>query len=155
MVLTFKFNMNKIIIISIVAFFAISCNSDDRIEVPKYNYQEIENLELTGVVESLYHQRAPSFHGMGIVSLDVVNSNLNHYDPIECQSNYLIRIKKSKAELYIATGTLQIGDTIKIDLSNESLTYNSSVKEEIIEFKPSIYDSSFFRYIERKGYQKL
>ncbi|EAS20176.1 hypothetical protein BBFL7_02577 [Flavobacteria bacterium BBFL7] len=147
--------MKRIYIFFLFTIFIISCDSNQRIEMSKYDYLGIEELKMTALIDSIHFQRTPSFHGMGIVYLDVINSNQKDYDPIKYQSNYLIRIKKSKAELYIATGTLQVGDTIKINLPNESLTYYSSVKNEFIEFKPAIYNSSFFKFIERKGYQKL
>ena len=142
---------------SIVFYDKIFLNVDYSLkEVDEDNSSGIENLKLKGEVINSQKRFNRSFHGMGILKVNIINSNFKNYDPREYQANYYCIIKNSIAEIYVkGVSDIRKEDTVYIDISKkEARVYNSKRK-----FKRNlsymIYPRSFFDYIKHNGYQKI
>ena len=92
----------KIRLCYLVPFFLLlSCkhSSNPITDLSKENYDEIGELKLKGVVYDLYSPLFPQYHGYGIVRINIVQSNMEFYDPRNRLDEYLLLIKNKKAEL--------------------------------------------------------
>tara|TARA_R110002072_G_scaffold260722_3_gene419222 strand:- start:400 stop:855 length:456 start_codon:yes stop_codon:yes gene_type:complete len=151
--------MRKSFIGLLIFILFISCDffysdKEGRTEVSWLDFRGIENLELKGVVYSLNDKIGNGYHGRGIVRVNIIESNMDFYDPREKQANYYCLIKKGKAEIYDThVSSFKIGDTIIIDSKNKLLYFSQNGK-----FKPtsmSIGPPRFFNMIKTKGYQEF
>ena len=125
-------------------------------EVDEDNFSGIENLKLKGEVINSQKRFNRSFHGMGILKVNIINSNFKNYDPREYQANYYCIIKNSIAEIYVkGVSDIRKEDTVYIDISKkEARVYNSKRKFKR-NLSYTIYPRSFFDYIKHNGYQKI
>lgn len=133
----------------------ISCFQGGITKISNTNYDVIKNLELSGVVTELYEPGFPKFHGFGIIRLEVLETNIDYYDPRGSKDRYLLLIKDGQSELYEEITLMQVGDTIDIDLKKLKLSYYSKKLKQNISYEPGIYGKSFFDHIQSEHQQKL
>lgn len=127
--------------------------------VDRDDFRGIEDLYLLGVVSSTEKvvNKMQGYHGRGIVRVSVIKSNMTIYDPRNTQANYYCILKGGKAEIYEHPGNLKKGDTIILDVKERKIIYyyNKSHKDFGGLSNIWIGPPSFFKYIKKKGYQKL
>ena len=148
----------KIRLCYLVPFFLLlSCkhSSNPITDLSKENYDEIGELKLKGVVYDLYSPLFPQYHGYGIVRINIVQSNMEFYDPRNRLDEYLLLIKNKKAELYQPTALFTIGDTIEVDMQNKRIIYFSKLVNKLQSYEPRIYDKIFYEHIDERDQQKL
>lgn len=126
--------------------------------VSKRNFKGIENLQLIGTINSVQevHNKWQGYGGIGIIWIDIVESNINDYDPREKQANYYCIIKNGKAEIYgWWPSDVKKGDTLLLDVRNRTMIYpaENGSDFEIKDFW--IPYVNFFKYIKEQGYQQL
>jgi len=142
----------------------ISCfrgnkNSDESslIEKKEMGWRDFSGLDLKmiGVVTFLNEDvRNGNFHGRGIIRLNILETNLDYYDPRDNQLNYYCLIKDGVAEVYDNTiSEMQIGDTIQIDTQEQTIKWLNKRAEGRI-YSISIGEVSFFRYIKENNLQE-
>lgn len=150
--------MRKIISTITVLLLLLSC---DNFKADKYgkwavakdNFQGIDSLRLKGVVYDL-NSNIRGFHGRGIIRLDIIETNIDFYDPRDKQANYYLIIKDGKAEVYdVIVSHLNIGDTVYIDISNRNLFYINENRSG--KGRTGIGPRQFFRRIQERGYQEF
>ena len=153
----------KLIAAIFFLFLISSCDFSKKSEkefVGPYEFTDLSELQLLGVVTSKNGAIGNGFHGRGILSLEILNSTISCYDVRKKQANYFCIIKNNKAEIYEDNlGYINIGDTIKIDLNKKHKNqffmevYNNS---EPFKMSISIYQHrNFFEFIESENLQKL
>jgi hypothetical protein len=78
------------------------------------------NILLKGIIK----EKAFLEKDNGIYYIDVINSNVNHFDPRENGEDYNLIIKSKKAELLLSWyGDIEIGDTVNIDFKKRSINF--------------------------------
>lgn len=151
--------MNRIVSLILIFVVFIACDfltydKKERIVVKWSDFQGVENLEMKGIVYSINDTIGNGFHGRGIVRLNILETNLDYYDPREEQANYYCIIKNGKAEVYDThVSSFKIGDTIIIDSMNELLYYSRYGEKRPASM--SIGPPRFFNMIKKKGYQEF
>ena len=83
----------------------LSCNlskNDELRIVDEKDFDGINDLELKGIIYSTQklQNELQGYHGRGIIRVNILESNINEYDPRDKQSNYFCIIKNGKAEIY-------------------------------------------------------
>lgn len=151
--------MRKIISTITILLLLLSC---DNFKADKYgkwavakdNFQGIDSLRLKGVVYEL-NSNIRGFHGRGIIRLDIIETNIDFYDPRDKQANYYLIIKDGKAEVYeIISLHLNVGDTIYVDANSRRLSIKSNA-QYIPRRRIGIGPRQFFRRIQERGYQEF
>lgn len=151
--------MKKLLIALTLIFFFSSCNffthnNEEKATVDEFDFQELKNLKLTGIVYSIDDGIGNGYHGRGIIRVNIVESNINYYDPRDVQQNYYCIIKNNAAEIYGTSASyVNVGDTILIDGSSKVLNYYN--KKKMGKVKMWIGPPSFFKMIKKRGYQKF
>ncbi|WP_310992894.1 hypothetical protein [Aequorivita marina] len=151
--------MKKLLITLTSVFLFSSCNffshnNEKKTTVDKFDFKELKNLKLTGIVYSIEDGIGNGYHGRGIVRVNIIESNIHYYDPRDVQQNYYCLIKNNTAEIYGTSASyVNIGDTIVIDVNSKVLNYFN--KKKTGKVKIWIGPSSFFKMIKEKGYQKF
>ncbi|AZQ44947.1 hypothetical protein [Nonlabens ponticola] len=147
--------MNKLK--SIVLFLLMclcSCNGESIKELSDAHYEEIRDIQLTAVVTDIDDPWQP-FHGFGLISLEIIDSNTEMYDPRPHFDEYLFILKKDQMELYQSLSLLSIGDTVKVDMPNKKIRYFLNEYNRVEEFTPQLYDEPFYHYFIERDLQKL
>ena len=113
-------------------------------------------LNMTGVVTFVNKDvRGGNFHGRGIFRMDILNSNIDYYDPRNTQKNYYCIIKNGVAEVYDnGVFEMEIGDTVQIN-TNEQLIKWLNKSAEGRKYSISVGEVSFFKYIKENNLQGL
>ena len=139
-----------------LGFLIISaCSGEVKQPLSDFDYPEIQDLKLTGVITDIRVPKFPAFHSYGVVSMDILESNVEFYDPRPKNERYLAVIKGCKSEFYIYTSAKSIGDTLYIDVASNEIKYYSKIFNKDITGELYIYQKSFFDFIEDHNFQKL
>jgi len=129
---------------------------NDNLEVVDIkNFKGIENLKFTGeVYEAL--DNLGNYHGMGIIRVNIIETNIEYYDPRDKQANYYCIIKRGKAEFYVkGVSDIKPNDSIYVNiLEGKSIVYNSK-RDYRRKLSLIVYPRRFFDFIKRKGYQQI
>lgn len=158
-----SFFVLAVTVITVLVLFNLYMFKDDIFYPPKHDLEEvdvkdfsgIENLILTGEVYEVL-DKIGNYHGMGIVRLNVVNSNIKNYDPRDFQANYYCIIKQGKAELYVkGVSDIKPNDTVYINISEKKSFVFNSRRNYRRPLSFIVYPRRFFDLIRRKGYQKI
>ena len=155
--------MKRIILLCFVAIGFISCfqANNKRTESSSTVKKEMGwrdfsglNLKMTGVVTSLNKNvRRGNFHGRGIMRLNILESNIDYYDPRDTQKNYYCIIKDGVAEVYDANVfETEIGDTVQIDTQEQTIKWLNKRAEGQL-YSISVGEVSFFKYIKKNNLQ--
>lgn len=149
---------NLLVILPLILLFTscdfFSFNDENRVVVDKVNFQGLKDLKLTGVVYFINKDIGNGYHGRGIIRVNIIKSNITHYDPRDSQVNYYCIIKNNMAEIYGTSASyLNIGDTIKIDAESKILNFNNKNKSGKIRMW--IGPPQFFKMIKTKGHQEF
>ncbi|TXK74419.1 hypothetical protein [Mesonia sp. K4-1] len=129
--------------------------NDQLEEVDTSNFKGIENLKFLGKVTKVKEQLG-HFHGMGILQVNMVKSNIEYYDPRKKQANYYCIIKDTIAEFYVkGVSDIKPNDTIYVDISKEKSEVFNLSRDFARRLSLMVYPRSFFDYIKRKEYQDL
>ena len=128
---------------------------DNLIEVEINDFRGIKDLMLTGEVYEVL-DNIGNYHSRGILRVNIIETNIEFYDPRDKQANYYCIIKNGQAEVYESDlAKVAVGDTIFIDVNNRvTRIYNSSTNKNR-RFGTRIYPRSFFDFLKRKGYQEI
>jgi len=151
----------KIIIIVIVILILFSFNlymfrydiffrpDDNLIEV------DIKDLKLRGEIYEVL-ENIGNYHSTGILRVNIIETNIEFYDPRDKQANYYCIIKNGQAEVYESelTGTKK-GDTILIDIKKGATRIVNALVEKDEKKATIIYPRSFFDFLKRKSYQEI
>lgn len=134
-------------------------NKDGLRIVNENDFNGIKDLKLKGIVYSTQEvqNKLQGYHGRGIVRVNIIESNMNEYDPRDKQANYFCIIKNGKAEVYGWLWlNLKNGDTLNLNIKERTMVYTTEKNELPIEIKNiTIGSGSFFKFIQKKGYQQL
>lgn len=139
------------LIISIIS----ACSGEVKQPLSDFDYPEIQDLKLTGVITDIRVPKFPAFHSYGVISMDILESNVKFYDPRPKNERYPAVIEGGKSEFYIYAGGKSVGDTLYIDVASNEIKYYSKIFKKDITGKLYIYHKSFFDFIEEHDYQKL
>lgn len=112
------------------------------------------DLNMTGVV-TFVNKEIRGYHARGIFRMNIIDSNINHYDPRDVQENYYCIIKDGEAEVYDNNVyEIEIGDTIQIDTNKQLIKWlNKSAEGRM--YSISVGEVGFFRYIKENNLQGL
>ncbi|NLN24059.1 MAG: hypothetical protein GX163_00020 [Bacteroidetes bacterium] len=163
-------NSNKNIITRLVIMIVISLviynlymfrddifyRPDDNLEVVGIeNFKGIEKLKVIGKVYEVV-DNIGNYHGMGIIRIDIIKSNIEYYDPRDKQANYYCIIKNGQAEFYVkGVSDIKPNDSIYVSIfDRKSLVYNSK-RDFSRKLSMIVYPRRFFDFIKRKGYQEI
>ena len=129
--------------------------NDDLKVVDVKDFRGIENLKLTGEVYEVV-DNIGNYHGTGILRVNVIETNIEYYDPRDHQANYYCIIKNGKAEIYINNlSKVTVGDTISINIPEKiARVYNIGTGKNR-RLATIVYPRRFFDFIKRKGYQEI
>lgn len=110
------------------------------------------DLNMTGVV-TFVNKEIRGYHARGIFRMNIINSNIGHYDPRSTQENYYCIIKNGVAEVYDNTVyEMEVGDTIQIDTNKQIIKWLNKGAEGRM-YSISVGEVSFFRYIKENNLQ--
>lgn len=133
-----------------------SCEPTTSEPIKDFNFPEISNLKLISVITEVDNLENASVHGYGVISLEIIESNVKFYNPKEKIKRYYITINDKSAELFAYVGTKNIGDTIKIDMSaDKEFWYKNSRTGQILNYSPRIYEESLYDFIKKNNKTKL
>jgi hypothetical protein len=122
------------------------------------NFKGIEDLKLIGTVYSIQNveNKWQGYGGKRIIRVNIIESNMQEYDPRDKQANYLCIIKEGKAEIYAGgPESLENGDTVKLDVKERTMNFITKDGNDI-EIKDIWFPYvNFFKYIKEQGYQQL
>lgn|SRR5690606_1280509 len=128
------------------------------VKVNARNFTGIENLELTGIIYSFQkvQNKLQGYGGRGIIRVNIIESNMDEYDPRNKQANYFCIIKEGKAEIY-GWGHIDLkeGDTLKLSIPKRTMNFPTAAGNNIEIKDIWIGHVDFFNYIKEKGYQEL
>jgi hypothetical protein len=129
--------------------------NDDLKVVGIKNFKGIEKLKLMGEVYEVV-DNIGNYHGMGIIRINIIESNIEYYDPRDKQANYYCIIKGEQAEFYVkGVSDIKPNDSIYVSiLDRKSLVHNSQ-RDFSRKLSLLVYPRNFFDFIKRKGYQKI
>lgn len=158
-------NMMKRVMLFFIAISLTSCflkkgnstktSHDQKIEMGWRDFSGLD-LNMTGVVTFVNKDvRGGNFHGRGIFRINILNSNIDYYDPRDIQKNYYCVIKDGKAEVYDNhVFEMEIGDTVQIDTKEQLIKWlNKSADGRM--YSISVGEVSFFSYIKENNLQGL
>lgn len=119
------------------------------------NFKGIEDLILIGEVYEVLDDIG-NYHSTGILRINIIETNMEYYDPRDKQANYYCIIKNGKAEIYESNlSKVNIGDTLLINIPERiTLIYNAATENKK-RLGTMIYPRNFFDFIKRKGYQEI
>lgn len=110
------------------------------------------NLNMIGVV-TFVNKEIRGYHARGIFRMNIIDSNIDYYDPRNVQKNYYCIIKNGEAEVYDDhVFEMEIGDTVQVD-TNEQLIKWLNKSAEGRMYSISVGEVSFFRYIKENNLQ--
>jgi|SRR5690625_707888 len=129
--------------------------NDNLIEVEINDFRGIKDLMLTGEVYEVL-DNIGNYHSTGILRVNIIDSNIELYDPRDKQANYYCIIKNGQAEVYESelTGTKK-GDTILIDIKKGATRIVNALSKKDEKKATIIYPRNFFDFLKRKGYQEI
>lgn len=157
------FTILVIIVVTLLVLFNLYMFKDDIFfrpddnleEVDIKNFKGIKNLKLTGEVYDVLSDIG-NYHSTGILRVNIIETNMEYYDPRDKQANYYCIIKQGKAEFYVkGVSDIKPNDSIYINiLEGKSMVYNSN-RDFHRELSMIVYPRRFFDFIKRKGYQEI
>ena len=119
------------------------------------DFRGIENLKLTGEVYEVV-DNIGNYHGTGILRVNIIETNIEYYDPRDHQANYYCIIKNGKAELYVkGVSDIKPNDSIFVNISQEKSIVFNSKRNYNRQLSFIVYSRRFFDFIKRKGYQEI
>jgi len=119
------------------------------------DFRGIENLKLTGEVYEVV-DNIGNYHGTGILRVNIIETNIEYYDPRDHQANYYCIIKNGKAELYVkGVSDIKPNDSILVNISEEKSIVFNSKRNYNRQLSFIVYPRRFFDFIKRKGYQEI
>src|SRR5690554_2636622 len=128
---------------------------DNLYEVDIKNFRGIEDLKLTGVIYEVI-DNIGNYHGTGILRVNIIETNVEYYDPRDHQANYYCIIKNGKAELYVkGVSDIKPNDSIFVNISQEKSIVFNSKRNYNRQLSFIVYPRRFFDFIKRKGYQEI
>lgn len=139
---------------NVIVYFQENTTQDNLKVVGSRDFSGIEDLELIGTMHSIQevHNKWQGYGGIGIIRINIIESNINEYDPREKQANYYCIIKDGKAEIYgWWPADVRKGDTLKLDVRKRTMIYP---KEDGGNFEINdiwIPAVGFFKYIKKKS----
>lgn len=130
-------------------------SKDNLYEVDIKNFRGIEDLKLTGVIYEVI-DNIGNYHGTGILRVNIIETNIEYYDPRDKQINYYCIIKYGKSEIYLNNlSEVTVGDTITIDIPNEETRVFNNSSNKNRRMGTRVYPRSFFDFIKREGHQEI
>lgn len=119
------------------------------------NFKGIENLILIGEVYEVLDDIG-NYHSTGILRINIIETNMEYYDPRDKQANYYCIIKNGKAEIYESElSDIKKGDIIHVNIAKGATQIYITTKEKFEKKATIIYPRRFFDFIKRKGYQEI
>lgn len=152
--------MNKFLLLSLVTILACSDPKSSTEQTTNgvgwRDFSGLDNLKMKGVVYYVNNDvRNGFYHGRGIMRVNILDSNINYYNPKKQQRNYYCIIKNQKAEIYDNhVSYINVGDTITIDTKKQVLYWVNN-KGVNYEYSISIGEPDFFRFITENKLQKF
>lgn len=154
-----------IIVVAIVVLFSFNLYmfrydifmrpNDNLVEVDIIDFRGIKDLKLSGEIYEVL-DNIDNYHSTGILQVNIIDTNIEFYDPRDKQANYYCIIKNGQAEVYESEliGTKK-GDTILIDIKKGSTRIVNALAKKDEKKATIIYPRSFFDFLKRKGYQEI
>ncbi|MEC5395954.1 hypothetical protein [Bergeyella sp. RCAD1439] len=144
-----------IMLLFCLSIFACNYQKSTENNVGWRDFGGIDSLKMKGVVSYINKDIGNGYHGRGIIGLNLLETNINFYDPSQKQDNYYCIIKKNRAEVYDNNlRDMHIGDTIFIDTKTQIISWTNK-NDEKFEYSISIGEPSFFKFIKENNLQKI
>jgi|GEM_PF-2730544 len=133
-----------------------NCEPSTSDPIKNFSFPEIDHLKLVGVITETDDLERASVHGYGIISMGIIESNVDFYNPRKTNSRYYISIDGDRAELYIYVGTKRAGDTVKIDMTAAKEFWYKNVRtKETLNYSPRLYNKKLHEFIDKNKLSKL
>jgi len=135
-----------IILFLIGGYFFIKRENERGNEIFERGLEE-PGLLFSGIITGI--EEVNGYNGYGIITIEILNSNVNEYDPRDTVDYYYCIIKGKIAELYDHTTGILIGDTLNVDTKKRLISTGKKGNEHDEGSIRINSSANYYKYIKQ------